>query len=285
MRRILLAGSTGYLGRYVAKELRSRGFFCRAIARNPDKLEREGIEVDQLLEAELTDDVSIEGCCEGVDTVVSCVGITRQKDGLTYMDVDYRANLNLLEEARKRGVRKFVYVSVLNGEHLRHLKICEAKERFVEKLKTSGMEYCVVRPNGFFSDMSEFFNMARKGRIFLFGGGAARSNPIHGADLAVVCVDAIEESDKEVRVGGPETLSQEEIAMIAFEAAGREPKIVCVPDWVRLVTLKMIRMFTGSRVYGPIEFFLTVMAMDMVAPEHGKRTLKEYFTELKHAGA
>ena len=54
------------------------------------------------------------------------------------MDVDYQANLNLLNEARESGVRKFIYVSVLNGEKLRHLKICDAKEMFVEELKKSG---------------------------------------------------------------------------------------------------------------------------------------------------
>jgi hypothetical protein len=45
--------------------------------------------------------------------------------------------MNLLQEAKKSRVKKFIYVSVLNGENLRHLKICDAKERFVEQLKKS----------------------------------------------------------------------------------------------------------------------------------------------------
>ena len=36
---------------------------------------------------------------EPIDTVISTVGITRQEDGLSYRDVDYQANLNLLEFA------------------------------------------------------------------------------------------------------------------------------------------------------------------------------------------
>ena len=66
--------------------------------------------------------------------VISTVGITRQKDGFTYMDVDYRENANLLSEAKRSGVKKFIYVSVLNGEKLSNLKICEAKEIFVTEL-------------------------------------------------------------------------------------------------------------------------------------------------------
>jgi uncharacterized protein YbjT (DUF2867 family) len=42
---------------------------------------------------------------------------------------------------------------------------------FVEQLKKSGLDYCVVRPNGFFSDMTDFYKIARKGRVYLFGNG------------------------------------------------------------------------------------------------------------------
>ncbi len=157
MEKIALAGSTGYLGIYIAMELQKRYCFFRAIARSTNKLKEKGINADEVFEAELTDPDSIRGCCNGIDVVISTVGITKQKDGLTYMDVDYQANMNLLEEAKKSGVKKFIYISVLNGEKLKKLKICSAKELFVEQLTKSGIEYCIIRPNGFFSDMSELF--------------------------------------------------------------------------------------------------------------------------------
>lgn len=92
-----------------------------------------------------------------MDAVITTVGITRQKDGLTYMDVDYGANVNLLREAERAGVSRFIYVSVLNGNNMRHLKICNAKERFVDQLSLSDIDSCVIRPNGFFSIWAIFF--------------------------------------------------------------------------------------------------------------------------------
>ncbi|MCP4045726.1 MAG: NAD(P)H-binding protein, partial [Gammaproteobacteria bacterium] len=126
MMKVLLAGSTGYLGIHIAKELQQRSCFFRAIVRSQEKHEQNGIKADELLKAELTDPDSIRDCCKGIDIVISTVGITKQKDGLSYMDVDYQANMNLLKEAEKSGVKKFIYVSVLNGEKLRNLKICDA---------------------------------------------------------------------------------------------------------------------------------------------------------------
>lgn len=68
-------------------------------------------------------------------------------------------------------------------------------------------------------------------------------------------------------VRNTETFKQHEIASIAFDSLGNKPKITHCPDWIRVTILKLVRLLTGSKVYGPIEFFMTVMAMDMLAPE------------------
>ena len=204
---------------------------------------------------------------------------------ISCLDVDYRANKNILHEALIDNVRKFMYISVLNANKLQHLEIVKAKERFVQELKQADIEHIVIRPNGFFSDMTEFFTMAKKGKIYLFGDGHLRTNPIHGKDLAVVCLDAIESLDREINVGGPETLTHNEIAMTVFEVLGIEQKITYIPDWIRASILKLMKIFPGSKTYGPIEFFLTVMAMDMIAPEHGNHTLRKYFSDLRDMNA
>ena len=58
-----------------------------------------------MLEAQVTQPETLKGVCKNIDVVISTVGITRHKDGLTYMDVDFQSNVNLIEEA-KEGVKK-----------------------------------------------------------------------------------------------------------------------------------------------------------------------------------
>ena len=115
--------------------------------------------------------------------MISAVGITRQKDGLTYMDVDYKGNRNLLDSALSCDVPRFVYVSVLNAHLMQDLKIIQAKERFVGELEQSNLDHTIVRPTGFFSDMLEFLTMAKKGKVNLFGdrGLQNQSNPRTGS--------------------------------------------------------------------------------------------------------
>lgn len=93
MKTILLAGATGYLGSYNAKELKKRAYPVSVIKHSQDGLKKKNVSADKTIPAELTQPESITGCCDQIDTVISTVGITRQKDGLSYMDVDYQPYL------------------------------------------------------------------------------------------------------------------------------------------------------------------------------------------------
>ncbi|WP_420572081.1 SDR family oxidoreductase [Kordia sp.] len=281
---VLLAGATGYLGHHIAQEMQHRELSGRLIARDPKKLNNLESSRLHVVKAEVTKPETLHGICKNVDTVISTIGITRQKDGLTYMDVDYQANLNLMQEAQKAGVRKFIYISVINGDKHRDLKITAAKEAFVDALKKSGLEYTIVRPNGFFSDMKDFLEMAKKGNVFLFGNGEQLMNPIHGADLAEVCLDVIHNPIKEITIGGPEILTHNEIAKMAFEVNHKKPKILHLPDWIRQLTIWILRKFTSVATYGPIEFFLTLMKEDHIAQRYGRHKLRDfYLTEVENA--
>ncbi|MCP3961087.1 MAG: SDR family oxidoreductase [bacterium] len=276
MKRVLVAGATGYLGGFVARELAARGYFVRALARSPEKLDPLRDSLDEIVEAEVTGPETLERVCDGIDAVFSSVGITRQKDGLTFRDVDCQGNKNLLDVALRAGVEKFVYVSALGGPKLRHLDIVDAHEAFVDELKASGIGYAVLRPTGYFSDMGELLSMARKGRVWLIGSGENRVNPIHGADLAVACADAIEGEATEIEVGGPETMTWNDAAALAFEVLGRPARITRVPEWLMWPMVRLVRLF--DRHQGELLAFFTTMATtDVVAPSTGTHTLEALF--------
>ncbi|NLX81608.1 MAG: SDR family oxidoreductase [Proteiniphilum sp.] len=279
MKKVLVAGATGYLGKYIVNELKSRGYWVRVLIRKGSQ-KKLFTNVDDFFVGEITKPQTLIGIAENIDWVFSTIGITRQKDGLTYMDVDYQGNVNLLYEAEKSGVEKFEYISAINGDKQRHLKIFEAKERFVNELKSSGLDYCIMRPNGFFSDMKDFLEMAKKGRVYLFGDGQFKLNPIDGKDLAVVCVDKMIDGNKEEAAGGQEILTQEDIAKIALRVLNKPLKITFLPDWTRKLSIWVLRTFTSSKTYGPFEFFLSAMAQDNIANQYGKLKLEDFYMTL-----
>jgi uncharacterized protein YbjT (DUF2867 family) len=280
MRRVLVAGATGYLGGFVCREYKKRGYLVRALTRSYKKLDALRDSIDEIVEAEITEPRTLDHICDGIDAVFSSIGITRQKDGLTFRDVDYQGNKNLLEIALQASVRKFVYVSAFNGPNTRHLNIIAAHEDFVDELKSSGIEYAVIRPTGYFSDMSEILYMARKGRVWLIGSGENRINAIHGADLAVTCAEAMEGNNSEIDVGGPQTMTWNEIAALAFKVLKKPAKIPHVPTWLMWLMVHTVRFF--NRHQGDLLAFFTTMATDdVVAPPTGTYTLEAHYHTLR----
>ncbi|NNK12826.1 MAG: SDR family oxidoreductase [Desulfofustis sp.] len=290
-KKVLVAGATGYLGRYVVQEFKRRGYWVRVLARTPEKLQTEGPYMepaidqlcDELFVGEVTSSETLVGVCDGIDIVFSSIGITRQRDGVGFMDVDYQGNQNLLAEACQSNVSKFVFISVFMADRIADL--ASARELFIQELKQSGLAYGIVRPTGYFSDMSEYLKMARGGKVYVLGTGSNQINPIHGQDLAEVCVDSAETTQDHVErdVGGPLTYSYEEIGALACEILGVRKRIVHIPLGLVRLAVACMRPFS-SRGYQAARFFTTVMSNDFVAPKAGVHRLDRYFEEMSRPG-
>ena len=277
---VLVAGATGYLGGYVVRALREQGLRVRALVRSPQKL-RQGLEPDEVVQGEVTRPETLAGVCDGVEAVFSCVGITRQRDGLTWRDVDFQGNLNLLRLAQHAGVQRFVYISVFGAARWRHLDIVAAHEDFVDVLRRSELDWHVLRPTGYFSDLETFLDMARGGRVYLFGSGRTRVNPIHGADLAALCADVVSgrRTDREIDVGGPEVLTWNEIAELALGAVDQPRRISRLPLWTVDLACGVLRLFSRHRSE-LLRFFASSGRADFVAPRYGARSLRQHYAEL-----
>jgi uncharacterized protein YbjT (DUF2867 family) len=77
MKKVLVAGATGYLGRYIVNELKKQGYVVHALARNPKKLEDIKKYIDDIIEGEITKPETLKGVCENTDVIISTVGITK----------------------------------------------------------------------------------------------------------------------------------------------------------------------------------------------------------------
>ncbi|MGI9107661.1 MAG: SDR family oxidoreductase [Pyrinomonadaceae bacterium] len=283
MKKVLVAGATGHLGKAVIRELHGRGYWVRALARSPGKLQDLGDIVNDVVAGDIADAPAVKRACAGIDAVFSCLGasldfgLSRERG--SYRDVDYTGNKRLLEAAMRAGVGKFVYVSVYGAAQLRHHEYVRAHEDFVDELKRSGIAYAVVRPTGFFHTQAEVVRLARYPVMTLLGAGDKRTNPIHEQDLAVICVDAIEGERTEYEVGGTETYTRKEINELAFAAHGKKPRMIRVPASFVNLGLRALQPM-DRRLYEMLRFLVAVTQKDCVAPPTGTHSLEQYYREV-----
>ena len=280
MAGVLVAGATGYLGRYVVAELHSRGHLVRAVVRDRDRARREGPWgspsldglVDEWALGNVTDPRFTRDLAADVEHVVSALGVTRQK--ADPWQIDNLANLAILNSALKHA-GSFTYINTLGGDRC-PARLTRAKSAFAQTLSVAEINSQIINPPAYFSDMTEVLAMARRGLVAVFRP-EARINPIHGADLAAYVVDRMEEGRTSTwDVGGPDVLSWRELAHLAFDAVGKRSRVLTVPAWALPPALRLTGLFS-PRLADTAQFMAWNMTRDCVAPMTGTHHLADFY--------
>jgi uncharacterized protein YbjT (DUF2867 family) len=232
---ILVVGATGMLGLEICRRLREEGRDVRGLVRPGSAREpllRElGVEIHH---GDLRTPPTVAPACEGVTAVVSTATAMGAKErGLTLRAVDRDGQLALVELARLRGVKAFVFLSA--SPNLRRTAPLIRYKREVERaVRTSGMRWTIVQPSAFmdvwFSKLLGWDHVT--GRAMIFGPGTAPVSWICVADVALHVRAALDDqriANVDLPLGGPETLSTRQVVKIFEELSGRPYSVLRVP--------------------------------------------------------
>lgn len=277
----LVAGATGYLGRFLVKELHERGVGVKAVVRDYQRALEAGPHgapslaglVDRWAIGDMKDPSFVADLCIDVDDVITALGVTR--GSASPWDVDFRANALLLRSAQAFGVRQFCAVNVLHSQRI-PTQLTRAKSALERLVEQSELVTQVVNPTAYFSDMMQILQMAQRGRVFLLRPEVC-INPISGQDLAQFCVDKQERLVQgNWDVGGPEVFTWQDLARCAADAVDRNSRTTVIPmsifDWgasfVRRIKPRQADM---------MRFLGWVMSHDCVGALHGTEHLEDAF--------
>ncbi len=233
--KILLAGAFGNLGAEILKKLCADGH--EVVAADLKEGAIAGTEGKYTFVAiDATNPETLKGVCDGVEVVISTVGLTGASTKFTAYDIDYKGNMNILAEAKAAGVKSFNYISVISCDEPGADKVpmLHAKYLFEEELKKSGMTYVIHRPTGYFYDIAKVFKpYVDKGEMQLLKGyGSVKANVVDCPDFAAFIVERMGDENAVYNVGGKETYTYEEMAAMCFEAAKKPLKIKWAPIWL-----------------------------------------------------
>ncbi|KAF8094570.1 hypothetical protein N665_0359s0014 [Sinapis alba] len=318
---VLVVGSTGYIGRFVVKELVKRGFNVIAVAREKSGVRGKNDKEETLKQlqgasvcfSDVTDLDSLEQSVErlelGVDVVVSCLA-SRNGGIKDSWKIDYEATKNSLVAGKKFGAKHFVLLSAICVQKPL-LEFQRAKLKFEAELmegKDSSFTYSIVRPTAFFKSLGGQVDIVKDGKPYvMFGDGKlCACKPISEEDLASFIADCVLEEDKinqVLPIGGPgKALTPLEQGEILFRILGREPKFLKVPieimDFVIGVLDGIAKVFPSvaeAAEFGKIGRYYAAESMLILDPEtgeyseektpsYGKDTLEDFFEKVVREG-
>jgi putative NADH-flavin reductase len=114
--RVLIAGATGTVGQHVVTQALERGHEVTAIARRPESLRTEHPDL-RVTAANILDPGAVEPLLEGIDAVISTVGIGTSNQPTTLYSEGTR---NLVNGMARHGVSKIVTISSEVADHWAH---------------------------------------------------------------------------------------------------------------------------------------------------------------------
>jgi uncharacterized protein YbjT (DUF2867 family) len=234
---ILVTGGTGFVGGHLILRLRQEGLSVRALARHPDRAQPlKELGVDVVL-GDISDKVSLEKAAEGMERVIHLVGIIQEAPGVTFRGVHVEGTRNVIEVARKAGVRHFFHQSALGTRPGAKSEYHRTKWEAEELVRQSGIPYTILRPSLIYGSGDKFTlrlsEMLRRSPVMpIIGSGQSRVQPIYIDDVVSCMVKAVTGDaflNEIYEIGGPDQLTYKEVTTVIAETMGLKRPAVHVP--------------------------------------------------------
>src|SRR2546423_2452954 len=235
---ILITGASGSVGKAVLLEAIRRESKVRAMYRSKEEAAKAPSGCEAVL-ADYADKQSLRKVLHRVDSVyVVCSPIPQ------LVELESR----MLEACKQAGVKHVVLNSALGAGD--YPKSFPSWHRQVEdKLKSSGMSYTILRPNGFLQNIVTY-NAAsiRAQGAFYVAMGDAKVSYLDVGDIAAVAVRALHggaHAGKTYELNGPEAISNQELAKRISKAAGRTGNYVEIPESAKREAMLVLALQDG----------------------------------------
>lgn len=230
---ILVAGGSGFIGSHLVARLKQTGQPVKILSRATG--------------GDVTKPETLPPALEGVDTIIQCVQfpnhpVEKPSRGYTYEKVDGEGTRNLVDAAVKAGgVRRYLYFSGAGTREgrtdLDRMPWFRAKLMAEKAIRESGIPYTVLRPSWIYGPgdrtLNKFAAFARwLPFVPLVGNGKNRVQPLFIDDVAEIVSRTLANPvavNKIYEIGGPESLTMDEIVRKLLRALGKRRLILHSP--------------------------------------------------------
>ena len=233
----LVIGASGLLGSEICRTLLKSGKPVRALVRTTtDSAKQERLRSlgAGLAFGDLKDPSTLAAAMQGVSTVISTASSTFSRQaGDSIETVDGQGQINLVDSAKKAGVRHFIFISF--PPMAADFALQRAKRAVEERLVQSGVAYTILQPT-FFTEVwlspAVGFDAANA-QAQIFGLGRNQISWISFPDVAKFAAASVENPGTRntvIQLGGPQALSPLEVVKLFEEVGGRSFTLTHVPE-------------------------------------------------------
>jgi len=207
------------------------------------------------------------------------LGLKRQTKELTHEMVEYGGMENVIAAAKEAQVKHIMYISALGVSSDAKAMSLIAKGNTEKALISSGIDYTIFRPSGYFVDFAEHFapKIKETGKFTLIGDGLTKIQPLAPADLAQAFIQSIDNpkvKNKIFKISGIEVFTLADTVQLVSKVVDRPVKLTKLPFGLMNLVFSLMALITGKR---GLKDFLYRMSRDSICSKEETQEIKDVF--------
>ena len=259
MKRILVLGGTGFVGRHFCEKAGALG--CRLTVLTRHSVSAKAVQtlpwVDVLV-GDVFDEATLLRVLPGHDAVVNLVAILHG-DQQAFTRVHVTLLETLVRACRASDVRRFVQVSALGAAPDAPSMYQRSKAQGEAVLLASGLDVSILRPSVIFGEGDQFLTLfATLQAVFPvmpLAGAATRFQPVWVEDVAQALVNLLCEPQPgtqpvsrpvSVQACGPDVFTLAELVRIAGRLSGHRRLVLPLPDAIGRLQARLMEWLPGK---------------------------------------
>jgi len=253
---VTLFGGGGFLGRYVAQELLTRGVRVRIAQRDARAawfIKPQGtLGQTHFVSTDICNPASVARALEGADAVVNLVGLLDGDLQRTHVD----GARNVAQAAAAAGTDSLVHVSAIGADRNAAALYGRTKAAGESAVSEAYPDATIIRPSILFGQEDDFVN--RFARMMMMAPfmpvirPGTRFQPVFVTDVAravaLSVLDRLAHRGQTYELGGPQVLTMREIMDFIARATNRRPVMVELPDGVGRMLARAGGLLPGAPI-------------------------------------
>ena len=236
---ITVFGGSGFLGKYVIRELVKEGWRVRVPVRRPHTAQElkviGNVGQVQLVQANLRFEKSVQKAVAGSDAVINLVALLFEEGKQSFESLHVRGADTLARAAAAEGITNFVQISAIGADAESDSDYARTKAEGEEAVRAAIPSADIMRPSILFGAEDKFFNrfasMAQLSPALPLIGGETKFQPVYVGDVAQAIAKVVSQgtSGKTYELGGPRSYSFKELMQFMLTVIDRKRFLAPVP--------------------------------------------------------
>tara|TARA_B100000401_G_scaffold399291_1_gene310393 strand:+ start:869 stop:1813 length:945 start_codon:yes stop_codon:yes gene_type:complete len=252
MKKVLIFGASGQIGRYLVRKLTKNNYTVTAVTRNSH---RKGYILKtqanagylNIIEESIFNELKIRDLIKNADICINLIGILFEKNKKNSFE-NIHSNFPYLisKISNENNIKQFVHLSSLGIENSIDSKYAKSKLEGEKNIKKNYPKALILRPSVVYSVddnfTTNFMTLLSLLPIFpLYYNGKTKFSPIHCSDLAEIIYYAISKDINSLTLEciGPEEISFKEILERLLKLIDKKRLLVPIP----LILAKLSALF------------------------------------------